>query len=176
MEVSFKGYNYKSKESNPYLSKVLAVIFIISILAIAQFVDDYIQMLNYCIYAFFLVILYLLIYFIYYKLFASKYDIASTITFDNEYFTYITFKYKWTEMSDIQVMYRSHYVISGKEFNEINEFKFKYLGDQYNFHFILESEEDLQKYLEVLQWMYDHQIPFVESVSTIGLTKMMQPL
>lgn len=174
MEVSFKGYKYK--EPNPYLSKVLTVIFVIAILLLAESVENSLQLINYFIYAFFVVLFFLGVYFIYYKLFASKYDIASTITFDNEYFTYITFKYKWTEMSDIQVMYRSHYVISGKEFNEINEFKFKYFGDQYNFHFTLESEEDLQKYLEVLQWMYDHQIPFVESVSTIGLTKMMQPL
>lgn len=149
MKISFKASAYK--EQHPYVSKILVVIFVLAILGIAEAMEDSLQLINYLIYALFVVLIFLGIYFIYYKLYGSQYDIPNVISFDDEFVNFQSFKYHWSEITDIQVMYRSHYVIRGQEYNEINEFNFKCNGKQHNFHFALEHDEDLSKYIELLQ-------------------------
>lgn len=174
MSFAFKAMI--SKPENPYLSRIITAGFTLAILGICMIVDDLIQVLLYCVYALIAVIIAFVIYTIYYKTYGHEYDIDKVLEITNEGLKYNNLSFDWNKMKFIQVKYRSHYVIQGKEFNEINEFQFDYMDKHYLFHFKLEGEEDLQRYLQMLELMYSKNIEFIEEVSTIGYTKMMQAI
>ncbi len=91
----------------------------------------------------------------------------------------LCFKYEliyWERMSNLRIIYVSHYNIHGYIGNFSNVITFHLNDKRREFHFELNGEEDKLRYLEMLEFLYLKKIPFIEEIDKIGPTYLMEPI
>ncbi|HUH75043.1 MAG TPA: hypothetical protein VLZ75_11650 [Chitinophagales bacterium] len=180
MEV--KEYKFIATEEKVYvLSKfnfrLVTVLAIIALVLFLQIFQDHIGWIVFGLFAtVVLMTVFLGIYALIYH-YHLKDEINNTLISINE--EGFCFKYEliyWERMSNLRIIYVSHYNIYGFTGNLSNVITF-YLNDKRReFHFGLNGEEDKLRYLEMLEFLYLKEIPFIEEIDKIGPTYLMEPI
>jgi hypothetical protein len=177
-----KEFKFIGTEENAYVlskfnSKLVAVLTVIAIMLFLQIFQEHIGSIVFVLFMSLLVIVVLFgIYALYFH-FYLKDQLNHTFLIINE--DGLSYKYeliRWEAMTDLRIIYVSHFEIFGHTQNLSNIVTFYLNGKKREFHFELTGEEDKSRYLEMLKFLYQKEIPFVEEIDKIGPTYLMETI
>jgi hypothetical protein len=175
-----KEFKFIGTEENAYTTahpKLISALVVILILIFLQIFQDYIGSIVFVLFMSLVVMVVLFgIYALYFH-FYLKDQLNHTFIIINE--DGLSYKYeliRWEAMTDLRIVYVSHFEIFGRTENLSNIVTFYLNGKKREFHFELTGEEDKLRYLEMLEYLYQNKITFSEECSNIGPTYLMESI
>lgn len=174
MNKFFQFHGVDVKVSNGFLGKLIATFFVPAVLWVAeQFRGEIDFLIFYLNLSLFALIPIFLIYYIYFKLYASEYIDQKFIGIDENGFYTQNVRYSWDEMKFIYIKYVGHYKIKYNASNYSNIIRFDINHKTHEYHFKLEGEHDFDQYQAMLDMMYELKIDFIEETALVGYTRKM---
>lgn len=173
-EFKFNGYEVKV-QPNPVKAKILAVIGTAIIICLIELVglENAQTWIAYCLLGGFV---FLGLYFIYFKLYQQDVIRKKYFIIREDGFLCKEELFLWEEVQDLYIKYVSHTHQFARADNESNIIAFVYRQRAREFHFTLSNEADLQLYVDMLHFLYEKRLNFVEEKALFGRTFLMNNL
>lgn len=175
-----KEFKFIGTEVSAYSTVHPKIISLLAVIAFVIFLQIFQDDIGWIIFGLFssvvVMIVFLGIYYLIYHFYLND-QINHTFLIINE--DGLAYKYeliKWELMTDLKIVYVSHFEIFGRTENLSNILTFYLNGKKREFNFELTGEEDKLCYLEMLEYLYQNKIVFTEECSTLGPTYLMQPI